>query len=79
MTWGADGSLRDAAMPAGAKRMPSSSGMRHPLLEEVAAALIGMGWRQIEADAAVKDLAVDVANPPPVEALLRQALRSMPR
>ncbi len=79
MTWGADGSQRDVALPAGAKRSPSSSGMRHPLLDEVAAALCGMGWRPIEADAAVKDLAVDPANPPPVEVLLRQALRSMPR
>lgn len=79
MTWGADGSLKPAAIPAGAKRTPSSSGMRHPLLDEVAAALVGMGWRPIEADGAVKDLVVDPADPPPVEALLRQALRSMPR
>ena len=53
--------------------------MRHAILDEVAAALVGMGWRQLEADAAVKDLAVDAAAPEPFEVLLRQALRAMPR
>jgi holliday junction DNA helicase RuvA len=76
MTWSADGSPTPVALPAGAKRSASS---RHPLLDEVAAALVGMGWRPIEADAAVKDLAIDGDPPPTIETLLRQALRSMPR
>lgn len=73
LTWNADGVTRPSALPAGAKR----SVLRHPLLEEVANALVGMGWKPIEADAAVKDLSVD--GEPTIEALLRQALRSMPR
>jgi Holliday junction resolvasome RuvABC DNA-binding subunit len=77
LTWNADGSIRPTAIPAGAKRTANSS--RHSLLDEVAAALVGMGWKPIEADGAVRDLVVDAANPQPVEALLRQALRSMPR
>jgi len=78
LTWTAEGSLRPAATPAGART--SGPGLRHPMLDEVVAALVGMGWRQLEADAAVKDLGVDVARPGvTVEVLLVQALRSMPR
>jgi Holliday junction resolvasome RuvABC DNA-binding subunit len=47
------------------------------MLEEVAGALVGMGWRPIEADAAVADL--EVTDDTSIETLLRQALRSMPR
>ncbi len=78
MSLGVEGTPRPVALPAGAKR-PPSGGFRHPLIEEVAAALVGMGWRPVEVDAAVRELAVDPATPPPVEDLLRQALRSMPR
>lgn len=80
LSWNADSSTRAAAIPVGAKKS-SVGGMRHPMLEEVAAALIGMGWRPIEADTALKDLVVDpAAEPAPtIEGLLRQALRSMPR
>lgn len=80
LSWSAEGTPRAVALPAGAKKS-SASGMRHPMLDEVAAALVGMGWRPIEADGAVKDLVVDpAADPPPtIEDLLRQALRSMPR
>jgi hypothetical protein len=39
-----------------------------------------MGWRPAEADAAVRDLVVDPADPAAtIQALLVQALRSMPR
>lgn len=71
--WDASGGLRPvAAMPRGQVKP-----RRHPLVEEVASALVGLGWRPQEADAAVLDLAV----PPDatLEQLLRQALRSMPR
>jgi Holliday junction resolvasome RuvABC DNA-binding subunit len=47
------------------------------MLEEVAGALVGMGWRPAEADMAVADL--EVTDDTSIETLLRQALRSMPR
>ncbi len=77
LTWNADGTTRSSALPAGAKR--SAVPLRHPMLEEVVGALIGMGWKQIEADAAVNTLTIDGDPGPTIESLLRQALRSMPR
>ena len=75
LTWSAEGGVRPAAIPSGAPRR--STPIRHPMLDEVAGALIGMGWRPAEAEQAVSDLAVgDDAS---IETLLRQALRSMPR
>ena len=74
LAWDAEGGLRPVALPAGAaRRVP----MRHPLVDEVTLALVGMGWRPAEAEQAVVDLPV----PPDatIEGLLRQALRSMPR
>ncbi len=79
LSWNADGTPRGVGLPAGAKRSPSSSGMHHPLLDEVAAAIVGMGFRQLEVDAVVRELVIDPADPPPIETLLRQALRSMRR
>jgi Holliday junction DNA helicase RuvA len=77
LSWTADGGLRPVAIPAGAARAKPGSHLRHPLLGEVMAALINMGWRPAEAEQAVSDLAVgDDAS---IETLLRQALRSMPR
>jgi Holliday junction DNA helicase RuvA len=74
LSWTADGNLRAAAMHAGTIK-PAKQ--RHPLLAEVMAALVGMGWRPNEAEQAVTDLAV--GEDATIEALLRQALRSMPR
>jgi holliday junction DNA helicase RuvA len=73
LAWDATGGLRSVARPAGAARKP----MRHPLVDEVMLALVGMGWRQQEVEAAVGALPV----PPDatIEQLLRDALRSMPR
>jgi len=76
LTWNADGGVRTVAQPAGAIRA-TIAGRRHPLLEEVAGALAAMGWRPIEADAAVADL--PVTDDATLESLLRQALRNMPR
>jgi Holliday junction DNA helicase RuvA len=76
LSWNAEGQVRPAALPAGAKR--SGIPVRHPMLDDVAAALVGMGWRPAEADGAVKDLDVTQIGVT-VEALLVQALRSMPR
>ncbi len=76
LAWNASGELRPSALPAGARK--STSG-RQPMLDEVASALVGMGWRPAEADAAVADLGVDPAGDVTIENLLRQALRKMPR
>jgi Holliday junction DNA helicase RuvA len=70
--WSADGELRPAVRPGGGPRP-----RRHPVLDEVAAALVGMGWRPAEADQAVGELPVEPAST--LESLLRQALRGMPR
>jgi Holliday junction resolvasome RuvABC DNA-binding subunit len=50
---------------------------RHPMVDEVMNALVGMGWKPAEAEQAVVDL--PVAADATIEQLLRQALRSMPR
>lgn len=76
LSWNAEGGVRPVAAPSGAPRRSSAS-LRHPMLEEVASALVGMGWRPAEADAAVADL--EVTDDTSIETLLRQALRSMPR
>jgi Holliday junction DNA helicase RuvA len=71
LTWSASGEPRLVAMPAGARKV------RHPMLDEVLAALVGMGWKPVQAEAAVTDLAVGPGIT--LETLLRQALRAMPR
>jgi Holliday junction DNA helicase RuvA len=76
LTWNASGEVRPAAVQSGVPRRPGSPS-RHPLLAEVSTALVHMGWRPAEADAAVGDLAVGEGAT--LETLLRQALRSMPR
>jgi len=77
LSWNAEGGVRPVAVPAGAARAKPGSHARHPLLGEVMAALVSMGWRPAEAEQAISDLAVgDDAS---IESLLRQALRSMPR
>jgi len=77
LTWNADGGIRPVATPAGAARPKPGSHLRHPLLGEVMAALISMGWRPAEAEQAVAEL--PVGDDASIETLLRQALRSMPR
>jgi Holliday junction DNA helicase RuvA len=74
LSWKASGAgpvLRPSAAPAGARRA------RPPLIDEVATALVQMGWRPAEADKAVADLVVD--DGATLESLLRLALRAMPR
>jgi len=73
LTWTADGELRPVAAPAGAARTIR----KHPMLDEVASALLGLGWRPVEVDKALTELAVEPGAT--LEGLLRQALRSMPR
>jgi Holliday junction DNA helicase RuvA len=72
LSWNAGGELRPVARAAGAGRSA-----RHPMLDEVAQALVGLGWKPAEADAAVAELAV--APGITLDVLLRQALRAMPR
>ena len=75
MSWNASGGVRPVAAPSGTVRAAKS--LRHPLLGEVMSAMIAMGWRPVEAEAAVSELPVDEGST--IESLLRQALRSMPR
>jgi Holliday junction DNA helicase RuvA len=71
LEWDASGGLRPVAAPS-ARRTK-----RHPMVDEVMGALVGMGWRPQEAEAAIGDLAVP--HDATIEQLLRDALRSMPR
>jgi Holliday junction DNA helicase RuvA len=53
---------------------------RLPVLDDVASALLHLGWRQAEADKAIARIAkTEMPQGATVEALLREALRSMPR
>jgi Holliday junction DNA helicase RuvA len=56
--------------------MPTRPG-RSPILEDVASALVNLGWRPAEVDKTVARLAVDPNAT--VETLLRDALKQMPR
>lgn len=71
------GASGGAATRPAAPVAPARESTRGPLLDEVAAALVQLGWRPAEADKAVAELAVDEHTS--LESLLRQALRSMPR
>ncbi len=75
LAWDAAGGLRPIASSSPLSGRGKSK--RHPMLEEVSMALVGLGWRPAEAEQAIAELPV-----PPgatTEQLLRQALRSMPR
>jgi Holliday junction DNA helicase RuvA len=56
---------------------PASKPDRPPILDDVAAALVQLGWRPAEADKVVADL--EVNDKSTLESLIRKALRSMPR
>ena len=75
LSWTADGNLRAVAMHAGA--IKPHKPLRHPMLTEVMSALVGMGWKPAEAEQACSELPLEEGAT--IEALLRQALRSMPR
>lgn len=63
--------------PLAASPPPSGRPKRSPLLEDVAQALVGLGWRPAEVDKVVAKL--EVPSGATVELLLRDALRAMPR
>ncbi|MBL8627018.1 MAG: Holliday junction branch migration protein RuvA [Myxococcales bacterium] len=71
LSWNAAGVPRAAGLPSGARKA------RHPMLDEVAAALVGLGWKPIEAEQAVAELVVGPGIT--LETLVRAALRNMPR
>jgi Holliday junction DNA helicase RuvA len=73
LSWNVNGEVRPVAMPAGSRTLKA----RHPMLDEVLGALVGMGWKPVQAEAAVNDLVVGPGIT--LETLLRQALRAMPR
>jgi Holliday junction DNA helicase RuvA len=82
-TWTADGAVRPvaSAAPASGIARPVARPGRNPLLDDVTLALVGMGWRTHEVERAVADLPVELVAKPDItiDALVRQALRSMPR
>jgi holliday junction DNA helicase RuvA len=74
--WGARGADRGKATAALAPATPRS-GFRSPILDEVAAALVQLGWKAHEVEAAIAQLEAEEGAT--LEELLRQALRAMPR
>jgi Holliday junction DNA helicase RuvA len=74
-TWSAGGGAGAAASSPTATS--SMVGARAPILDDVASALVNLGWRAAEVDKAVARLTVE--NGASVETLLREALRGMPR
>jgi Holliday junction DNA helicase RuvA len=74
-SWGAHGGVQPATIPAAPARKPN--GNRNPLLDDVTLALVGLGWRQAEVDKVVSRM--EVPDGATIEALLRDALRAMPR
>jgi len=71
LSWNHDGG------PRAANAAPVARRTRQPMLDEVAAALVNMGWKPQEADNAVAELTVGPGIT--LETLLRSALRNMPR
>ena len=75
LSWNAGVEPRGAgAAPAAAS---SSRHVRPPMVEDVASALLQLGWRPAEVDKVVSTLAPEPEQT--LEGLLRQALRAMPR
>jgi Holliday junction DNA helicase RuvA len=70
--WGAAGRDPIAVIDA-----PPRKGARPPILDDVASALVNLGWRSVEADKVLAKL--DVSHGATIESLLRDALRAMPR
>jgi Holliday junction DNA helicase RuvA len=69
---GVAGSAPSRGAPSQVKR-----GARSPLLDDVASALVGLGWRPVEVDKVVSQL--ELPPDASIESLLREAIRAMPR
>ncbi len=74
-TWGAAGRAAGAGFPVAAE--PTKRGARPPILDDVASALVHMGWKVVEVDKVLAKLEIPTGASP--EMLLRDALRAMPR
>jgi Holliday junction DNA helicase RuvA len=74
--WNAAGGPVPASSAQG-PAVPGKRGARSPLLDDVASALVGLGWRAVEVDKVVSRL--ELAPGASVESLLRDAIRAMPR
>ncbi len=73
-SWGAAGGAGGAQAGTSA---PPRKITRTPMLDDVALALVGLGWRAAEVDKVVGKLEVPAGAT--IESLLRDALRAMPR
>ena len=73
LSWGASGGPVTTLAATSAR----ARSVRAPILEDVASALVNMGWRQVEADKAVSKLEVPASAT--VETLLVSAIKQMPR
>jgi holliday junction DNA helicase RuvA len=77
MSWAADGRVAADTGRRPSATTPPAGTRREPVLEEVASALLQLGWRPAEVDKALATL--EPAADASLEGLLRQALRAMPR
>ncbi len=77
--WNAAGVVGPASAGSGGPGSGGASkrGSRSPLLDDVASALVGLGWRAAEVDKVMSRL--DIVAGASVESLLRDAIRAMPR
>jgi Holliday junction DNA helicase RuvA len=75
--WAAAGRVGPEPIATPPRQGLGRSGSRSPLLDDVASALVGLGWRAAEVDKVVGRL--EIPSGATVETLLRDALRAMPR
>ena len=77
LAWNAGGPGTSEAALAQAAAQATRKVVRPPMVEDVASALLQLGWRAAEVDKVVSTLAPEPDQT--LEGLLRQALRAMPR
>ena len=77
LAWNAGGEGGAVAMERDGQGRSSPRVVRPPMVEDVASALLQLGWRPAEVDKVVSTLAPEPEQT--LEGLLRQALRAMPR
>jgi Holliday junction DNA helicase RuvA len=75
--WNAAGVVGPQPVSGAASATAVKRGGRSPMLDDVASALVGLGWRSAEVEKVVARL--DIAPGASVESLLRDAIRAMPR
>jgi Holliday junction DNA helicase RuvA len=77
LAWNAGGEGVGAGLAAGGTTVMAPRHVRPPMVDDVASALLQLGWRPAEVDKVVSTLAPEPDQT--LEGLLRQALRAMPR